>query len=48
MRNEENLEILREIYKRPQTSQKELAFKVGFSLSKLYYWLYALKNKSLL
>ena len=45
MKDEENLEILRKIYKNPDSSQREIAGKLGFSLGKLNYCLKALQRK---
>ena len=42
-----NFEVLREIYKNPTASQREMAQILGFSLGKLNYCLKALKNKGL-
>ena len=43
--DEDNLDVLRAIYKKPKTSQREMAKHLGFSLGKLNYCLKALKNK---
>ncbi len=43
--NEDNLQILRKIHKQPETSQRELAKELKFSLGKLNYCLKALKSK---
>ena len=43
--NEEQFEILRKISKNPQSSQRELASELGFSLGKLNYCLQSLKDK---
>ena len=45
--DEENLEILRKIYKHPNSSQRELAKDLGFSLGKLNYCIKALQQKGL-
>ena len=46
MKNEQDhFEVLRRIQKKPETSQRELAEKLGFSLGKLNYCLKALQNK---
>ncbi len=46
MNNEQNyLEVLRKIDKKPKLTQREIANKVGFSLGKLNYCLKALKKK---
>ena len=48
MKNEEDhFDVLRRIEKSPQSSQRELAEKLGFSLGKLNYCLKALQNKGL-
>ena len=44
-KNQDNLDVLRIIYKGPKTSQREMAKNLGFSLGKLNYCLKALKNK---
>ncbi len=45
MKDQENLEILRKIYKKPDSSQRELAKDLGFSLGKLNYCLKELQKK---
>ena len=46
MKNEQDhFEVLRRIKDNPQTSQRELANELGFSLGKLNYCLKALQNK---
>ena len=45
--NQDHLEILRKIQKRPNSTQRELATELGFSLGKLHYCLKALKKKGL-
>ncbi len=46
MKNEQDhFEVLRRIQKKPETSQRELAEKLGFSLGKLNYCLKSLKKK---
>ncbi len=46
MKNEQDhFEVLRKIQKKPETSQRELAEKLGFSLGKLNYCLKALQKK---
>ena len=45
--NEDNFEILRNLYKNPDFSQRDLAKKTGFSLGKLNYCLKSLKDKGL-
>jgi len=42
---EDNFEILRNLYKNPDSSQRDLARKMGLSLGKLNYCLKALKDK---
>ena len=49
MNNEQNyLEVLRKIDKKPKLTQREIANKVGFSLGKLNYVLNELKKKGLI
>ena len=49
MKNEQDhFEVLRRIQKKPESSQRELAEKLGFSLGKLNYCLKALKDKGLI
>ena len=43
--DQDEFEILRKIQKKPKTSQRELAYELGFSLGKLNYCLKALKKK---
>ena len=43
--NNDHFELLRKIQKRPETTQRELAEELGFSLGKLNYCLKALKQK---
>ena len=46
MKNEQDhFEVLRRIQKKPESSQRELAEKLGFSLGKLNYCLKSLQNK---
>ena len=45
--NEDNFNVLRKIEKNPETSQRELANHLGFSLGKLNYCLKELKTKGL-
>ena len=46
MKNEQDhFEVLRIIQKKPETSQRELAEKLGFSLGKLNYCLKSLQKK---
>ena len=48
MKNEQDhFDVLRRIEKSPQSSQRELAEKLGFSLGKLNYCLKALQSKGL-
>ena len=44
---EDHFEVLRKIKKKSNTSQRELANQLGFSLGKLNYCLQALKKKGL-
>ena len=44
----DHFEVLRKIQKKPQTSQRELANELGFSLGKLNYCLKSLKDKGLI
>ena len=46
--NEDHFQLLRKIQKKPDTSQRELAEELGFSLGKLNYCLNALVNKGLI
>ncbi len=46
--NQDHFNIMREIQKSPQTSQRDLAQQLGFSLGKLNYCLKALKQKGLI
>jgi len=43
--NQDYLDLLRKIKDKPQSSQRELADSLGFSLGKLNYCLKALKDK---
>lgn len=45
--NPDHFEILRKINYKPNSTQRELARELGFSLGKLNYCLKALKNKGL-
>ena len=47
MNNEDHFKILREIQNKPNSTQRELAEELGFSLGKLNYCLKALQNKGL-
>ena len=42
---EDHFDVLRKIQKRPESTQRELAEELGFSLGKLNYCLKALKGK---
>ena len=46
--DQDHFNILREIQKKPNSSQRELAKELGFSLGKLNYCLKALQNKGLI
>ena len=46
--NQDQFNVLRKINKRPESTQRELAEELGFSLGKLNYCLKALKNKGLI
>ena len=46
--NQDLFEILRKIKSKPNSSQRELASDLGFSLGKLNYCLNALKDKGLI
>ena len=45
--NQDHLNVLRSIQKKPESSQRELAKNLGFSLGKLNYCLKALQDKGL-
>ena len=45
--DQDYLNLLRQIKKKPEASQRELADELGFSLGKLNYCLKALKDKGL-
>ena len=45
--NNDHFEVLRKIQQNPNSTQRELAEELGFSLGKLNYCLKALKNKGL-
>ena len=45
--NQDHFELLRKIQKMPNSTQRELAVELGFSLGKLNYCLKALKKKGL-
>ena len=46
--SQDQFNVLRKIKSRPNSSQRELANELGFSLGKLNYCLNALKNKGLI
>ena len=46
--NQDHFEVLRKIQKKPNSSQRELAQQLGFSLGKLNYCLKSLKSKGLI
>ena len=46
--NQDHLNVLRKIKTNPESSQRELAEELGFSLGKLNYCLKALKGKGLI
>ena len=46
--NQDYLNVLRKIQRKPKSSQRELAKELGFSLGKLNYCLRALKDKGLI
>ena len=46
--NQDHLNILRKIKRKPESTQRELAEELGFSLGKLNYCLRALKSKGLI
>ena len=46
--NQDYFNILRKIQKKPNSSQRELAKELGFSLGKLNYCLKGLQNKGLI
>tara|TARA_Y100001970_G_C13989852_1_gene727646 strand:+ start:177 stop:482 length:306 start_codon:yes stop_codon:yes gene_type:complete len=46
--NQDHFNVLRSIEKKPDSSQRELADNLGFSLGKLNYCLKALKSKGLI
>ena len=45
--NQDHFNVLRKINKKPESTQRELAKELGFSLGKLNYCLKALKEKGL-
>jgi len=46
--NQDHFNVLRKITNKPDSTQRELAEELGFSLGKLNYCLKALKNKGLI
>tara|TARA_B100001079_G_C16218749_1_gene429242 strand:- start:256 stop:564 length:309 start_codon:yes stop_codon:yes gene_type:complete len=46
--NNDNLNILRRIYKNPKQSQRKMANQLGFSLGKLNYCIKQLREKGLI
>ena len=46
--NQDHLNVLRSIQKKPESSQRELAKNLGFSLGKLNYCVKALQEKGLI
>ena len=46
--NQDHFNVLRKIKSKPDSTQRELAEELGFSLGKLNYCLKALKNKGLI
>ena len=46
--NQDHFNVLRKIKNKPDSTQRELAKELGFSLGKLNYCLNALKNKGLI
>lgn len=48
MNSEDNLEVLRKLNKKPESSQRELAKELNFSLGKLNYCLKSLQQKGLI
>lgn len=48
MKDNENLNLLRKIYFKPDMSQRDLAKALGFSLGKLNYCIKSLQKKGLL
>ena len=47
MNNQDHLNVMRKIQKKPNKSQRNLASELGFSLGKLNYCLRALQEKGL-
>ena len=48
MDNQDHFEILRKINRKPEDTQRELAYELGFSLGKLNYCLKELQKKGLI
>lgn len=48
IKNQDQFNVLRKIKSNPNSSQRELALELGFSLGKLNYCLNALKHKGLI
>jgi EPS-associated MarR family transcriptional regulator len=46
--NKDHFEVLRKIKTKPETTQRELAEELGFSLGKLNYCIKALRSKGLI
>ena len=46
--NQDHFNVMREVQKGPETSQRDLAEQLGFSLGKLNYCLKALQQKGLI
>ena len=46
--NQDHFEVLRKLQKKPNSTQRELASELGFSLGKLNYCINALKLKGLI
>ena len=46
--NQDDLDLLRKLKNKPESSQRELAEELGFSLGKLNYCLKALKDRGLI
>jgi len=47
MKNQDHFEVLRKMQEKPETPQRKLAEKLGFSVGKLNYCLKALQKKGL-
>ncbi len=47
-KNEDQFQVLRKIKKNPESTQRELAKELGFSLGKLNYCLQSLREKGLI